>query len=115
MSGTTMSPATSAAHHSEAMQPVPPIQDDLPGYELLSAGLADLAAGRETECSLLIAMASRRLRALGIDVPDCKVRDPSHRLYELLTEPGAGGYSRYNALTRRLVSFIRAADHAASR
>lgn len=45
------------------------VQDDLPGYELVSAGLDDLAAGRETESALLVAMAAPRLRAIGIDVP----------------------------------------------
>ena len=45
------------------------IQDDLPGYELVSVGLDDLAAGRETESALLVAMAAPRLRAVGIDVP----------------------------------------------
>jgi hypothetical protein len=90
------------------------ISTNLPGHELVSAGVADLRAGRETECSLLVAMASRRLRALGVEVPEIRVEEPSHRLYELLTESDAGGYSRYNALIRRLTSFIRAAEHARS-
>jgi hypothetical protein len=42
---------------------------DLPGHELVSVGLADLAAGRESETSLVVAMAAPRLRALGFDVP----------------------------------------------
>ena len=33
------------------------VQDDLPGYELVNVGLDDLAAGRETESALLVAMA----------------------------------------------------------
>ena len=44
-------------------------QADLPGYELVSEGLDDLAAGRESVSALLVAMAAPRLRALGIDVP----------------------------------------------
>jgi hypothetical protein len=62
------------------------VQADLPGYELMSAGLDDLAAGRESESALLVAMAAPRLRAVGIDVPQGGGEQPSHRLYELLTE-----------------------------
>jgi hypothetical protein len=56
---------------------VPP---DLPGHDLVSAGLADLAAGRETEAALLVAMAAPRLRSLGFDVPAGGGEQPSHRL-----------------------------------
>lgn len=89
---------------------------DLPGYELVSAGLADLAAGRETEAALLLFMAAPRLRALGVPVPvDGGGPPPSHRLYELLSANGRGAHSRYNALVGRMVSFARAAEHAAAR
>ncbi len=86
----------------------------LPGHELVSAGLADLAAGRESEASLLVAMAAPRLRALGFDVPAGGGKRPSHRLYELLAERDGGAHSRYNALVGRVVSFARAAEHASS-
>jgi hypothetical protein len=86
----------------------------LPGHELVSAGLADLAAGRESESSLLVAMAAPRLRALGFDVPAGGGEQPSHRLYELLAQNGRGAHSRYNALVGRVVSFARAAEHASS-
>lgn len=92
-----------------------PISSDLPGHELVSAGLADLAAGRETECAMLVAMASTRLRALGIEVPPSQSTRPSHRLYELISESGTGAHSRYKALIARIVSFARAAEHASSR
>jgi hypothetical protein len=82
----------------------------LPGYELVSAGLADLSAGRESEASLLVRMAATRLRSLGLDVPPGEGEDPSHRLYELLTENDEGAHSRYNALVGRIVSFARAAE-----
>lgn len=88
------------------------VQEDLPGYELVSVGLNDLAAGRETESALLVAMAAPRLRAIGIDVPEGGGEQPSHRLYELLTESDEGAHSRYNALVARVVSFARAAEHA---
>lgn len=87
---------------------------DLPGHELVSAGLADLAAGRESESALLVAMAAPRLRALGYDVPSGQVERPSHRLYELLSDKHEDAHSRYNALIRRIVSFARAAEHACS-
>jgi len=94
--------------------PVRDVPTDLPGHELVSDGLADLAAGRETESSLLVAMAAPRLRTLGFDVPDGGDGQPSHRLYELLAERGLGAHSAYNALVGRMVSFARAAEHASS-
>jgi hypothetical protein len=86
----------------------------LPGHELVSAGLVDLAAGRESEASLVVTMAAPRLRALGFDVPPSVVAQPGHRLYELLSEQGGGAHSRYNALVGRMVSFARAAEYAPS-
>ena len=44
--------------------------DDLPGHELVAAGLADLDAGRRTEAALLVRMAGPRLRRLGFERPD---------------------------------------------
>jgi len=88
---------------------------DLPGAELVRAGLEDLAAGRETEAGLLVAVAAPRLRALGYTVPAGGGEEPSHRLYELLAGQEEGAHSRYNALIGRAVSFARAAEHASSR
>ena len=93
------------------------VPTDLPGHELVSAGLADLAAGRESEAALIVAMAAPRLRALGYIVPPhppswCE--RPSHRLYELLAEGGGDPHSRYNALIRRMVRFAHAAEREAS-
>ncbi len=87
---------------------------DLPGHELVSEGLLDLAAGRESVASLLVAMAAPRLRTLGFDVPAGGGERPSHRLYELLSETDQGAHSRYNALVARVVSFARAAEHASA-
>jgi hypothetical protein len=86
----------------------------LPGHELVRAGLEDLAAGRETEAALIVAMAAPRLRALGMQVPDGGGSFPSHRLYALLSQSGGGAHSRYNALVGRIASFARAAEHAAT-
>jgi hypothetical protein len=92
------------------------VSADLPGHELVSAGLIDLAAGRESEASLLVSMAAPRLRRLGFDVPADGVERPSHRLYDLLSESSrdGGAHSHYNALVGRMVSFARAAEHASS-
>jgi len=88
---------------------------DLPGHELVSQGLEDLATDRETEESLLVAMAAPRLRALGFDVPATPAGRPSHRLYERLAQTSESPHSRYNALVARMVSFARMAEHASPR
>jgi len=90
------------------------VPSNFPGHDLVSAGLADLAAGRESEASLLVSMAAPRLRALGFAVPVGMVDRPSHRLYELVAEGEGGAHSRYNALVGRIVSFAQAAERAAS-
>jgi len=92
------------------------VPTDLPGHDLVASGLTDLAAGRETEAALLVAMAAPRLRTLGYDVPELAGGAPSHRLYALLAAVDrAGAHSRYNALVARMTSFARAAEHASSR
>lgn len=97
------------------MQSVFDMSTDLPGHELVSAGLTDLARGRESVSALLVTMAAPRLRAVGLDVPASPCPSPSYRLYELLSADGDGAHSRYNALVRRIVSFARAAEHAHTR
>lgn len=83
---------------------------DLPGGELIAAGLEDLRRGIESVPALLALIGAPRLRMLAIDVP---VRHPNsplpeHRLYELLArQHGDNAHSRYNALIRQLVSFTR--------
>lgn len=86
---------------------------DLPGADLISAGLRDLGEGRESEEALLVLIGGPRLRGLGFDVPTRRPGDeqPEHRLYRVLAEKhGNEAHSRYNALVRRLVSFERAAE-----
>lgn len=90
---------------------------ELPGGEIVAAGLRDLAAGRDTADAAAVAMASSRLREAGIPVPDLPDSPvpAAHHLYELLAaEHGNAAHSRYNATVRRLVSFARAAEHARS-
>lgn len=88
------------------------VSADLPGHELVSAGIADLVAGRESEAALAVAMAATRLRAVGFDIPDSGWTEVSHRLYELIASNSDGAHSRYNALLGRIASFARAAEHA---
>lgn len=85
-----------------------------PGGELVQRGLDDLAAGRESEASLLVQVGAPRLRRLGLAVPPAGAASPEHCLYEHLaaTDPDSA-HSRYNALIRLLVSFERAAECAA--
>jgi hypothetical protein len=88
--------------------------DDLPGADLLTAGLADLRDGRDTTSAALVQMAAPRLRDIGFEVPSRETDEPAgHRLYDLLAAADpAGAHSRYNALVGRMVSFARAAEHA---
>jgi hypothetical protein len=83
---------------------------DLPGADLVSTGLVDLASERESLEAALVSLASRRLHDLGVDLPAKPMRNAPDRLYELVEkEVGeAGAHSRYNALRRRLSSFMRA-------
>ena len=90
------------------------IPSDLPGAELVAAGLDDLRAGDQTASAAAVAMAAHRLGAAGIEVPQAPWGEPpAHRLYALLAaEDGRNAHSRYNAIVRRMVSFARALEHA---
>jgi hypothetical protein len=85
--------------------------DALPGGDLVSQGLQDLACGLETVPSLLVSIGAPKLRSVGVAVPATSFDDPEHRLYRRLAaeDPGSA-HARYNALIRRLVSFERAAS-----
>lgn len=83
----------------------------LPGEELVTRGLADLADDVESIPALLVAIGSPRLRRLGLPVPDTLPDQPEHRLYDLLAaEDPRSAHSRYQAFIRRLVSYERAAE-----
>ncbi len=88
--------------------------EGLPGGRIVRQGLDDLAAGRETEASLLVSIGAPRLRRLGLEPPEALAGAVEHRLYQRLaaSDPDAA-HSRYNALIRLLVSFERAAECAA--
>jgi hypothetical protein len=85
---------------------------ELPGSELVDAGLRDLADGVESAEALLVSIGAPRLERLGLAVP-APFDEPETRLYELLArEDPDSAHSRYNALARRLVSYERAAECA---
>lgn len=91
----------------------------LPGGDLVRQGLLDLADGRASIEAMLVASASSRLREVGLEVPASPVAAAERRLYELV-EAQVGperAHGRYNALRRRLTSFLRSArlDAAAGR
>jgi len=91
------------------------ISDALPGADLIREGFRDLEAGVESVPALLVLIGAPRLRRLGFDVVDTPYF-PEDRLYEkLASSHGDGAHSQYNALIRLLVSFERAAEHAAER
>ena len=83
--------------------------EDLPGYEILSRGLADLAVNRLTWEALAVAVVAPRLRGDGVAVPAAPVGSPKDRLWDLLeSEIGADAHARYNSIIGRLLSFAAA-------
>ncbi len=91
--------------------------DELPGSEIVRAGLADLEAGWDTPEASALRMASLRLGALGILVaPGSDPEPAAHHLYDLLArQDSRDAHSRFNAIARRLASFAGAAEHARAR
>ena len=86
------------------------IAAQLPGADLVEAGLAALAAGEVTIESLLVSIAAPGLRDAGL-VVDHPIADAELQLYALLSaRDGAAAHSHYNALLRRVTSFRRAAQ-----
>ena len=84
--------------------------EGLPGRELVGPGLADLAAGRVTIAGLLVALASKRLLVLGIAVSMPERQSAPEDLYRLVVADVGErrAHARYNALRRRLASFLLA-------
>lgn len=82
-----------------------------PGYELIEQGLSDISEGKSTVYSALLFSAKTRLESLGIALNGVSPADPSMELYHFLDlEYGDGAHSKFNALNRRLVSFIRSVE-----
>jgi hypothetical protein len=92
----------------------PDIPPDLPGADLVCAGLEDLRIGEVTVPALLVLSARERLRQSGIELPEVPVEQPERALY-LLLEDGdpTGVHARYNALRQRLVSFCTTFEQVA--
>lgn len=85
---------------------------ELPGEDLVRAGIDDLERGVESVEALLASIGAVRLRAAGVGVPP-EIESPELKLYARLAADDAdAAHSRYNALVRRLVSFERAAECA---
>ena len=89
----------------------------LPGEALLREGLADFQSGRCTIPACLVGMARSRLRRAGLitRVVADSFPEPEQQLYRLLRQEGGDAYSRYNALSRELVSFEQALDRRQSK
>lgn len=86
---------------------MPKATDDVPGNELVEAGLADLERGEMTIEALLVAVGAPRLRTLGLPVPETPSQ-PELALYKAVGRLHPDdAHSRYNALIRRLVSYER--------
>jgi hypothetical protein len=88
----------------------------LPGEDLVEAGLADLAQGRVSDCSLLVLIAAPRLRRLGIQIPlQPSPRPYEHQLYARLDERlGTAAHSYYNSLIRRIISYAHSLERERS-
>lgn len=89
----------------------------LPGSELVMGGVRDLREGRETISAAAVAMAAPRLRELGLQIPpgatDQSSVPAAHLLYRLLAaEDDRDAHARFNAISRRVLSFARCAEHA---
>jgi hypothetical protein len=86
--------------------------NELPGSELILPGLEDLYHGRNnTIGSLLISIASIRLTAAGLDIPQVSlVSEPELALYNHLQIDRDDAYPYYNALLNSLNSFCAALE-----
>jgi hypothetical protein len=92
------------------MTDLAPALEGLPGADLVLRGLEDLAAARPSAEAALVEVASTRLRALGLAVPDLAPapEDPELRLYARLgvRHPERDPYALYCAWLEQLASFL---------
>jgi hypothetical protein len=89
------------------------ILETLPGWEIVSLGLADASKGRVTPASCAVWIARARLGRDGLledSLLKDRIENPEDVLYDLLRQEGGNAYGRYNALLRRLVKFEHALD-----
>lgn len=81
----------------------------LPGGAAIDAGLADLAAGKESAESLVVSLAAPRLKREGIPLPRERIPNADIRLYRLLERTsGDLAHARYLAWLRQAASFADA-------
>lgn len=102
--------------HAELIEPFA----QLPGWELIAEGTADVRAGRETAAAALVWIAWPRLSRAGLldeSLAGRRMTEPEVQLYRMLRDQGGNAYGRYGGLLRRLVRFEHALDrlHAKSR
>ncbi len=85
---------------------------ELPGSDLILAGVEDLHHGEpQTVGALLIAIASRRLAAAGLEFPKEQLAsEPELALYRRLQVERDDAYPHYNALLNSLNSFCNALE-----
>lgn len=94
------------------------VPNELPGAELVAAGIEDIERGDFTIEALLVAVGAHRLREAGLDVPAAPgwPPHPEHSLYDAIGRSGVGdSHAHYNSLIRRLVSFERALERRSRR
>jgi len=98
------------------MKPTATDISQLPGEELIGAGLADISAGHLTVPACLVWIGAPRLRRHGLLSKEAVAPlEPERLLYSLLRAEGPEAYGRYNAFLRTLGSFERALDHRRAR
>jgi hypothetical protein len=87
---------------------------NLPGAEIVLAGIADLEADRKSVNASAVQCAAGRLRRIGLNARGVEGGIPAaHELYrQLSSELGDGAHSRYNAILSRVASFAGAAERA---
>ena len=96
------------------MKEIPP---GLPGTDLVASGIGALQRGERTVEALLVCVGRTRMRMAGLEIPSPPplAQAPEIELYlAIAAEHPEDAHSRYNALIRRLVSFERALEAAAT-
>jgi hypothetical protein len=90
--------------------PMQTLDPAIPGSDLVTKGLADLAKNERTNESLLIHITHPALRFVGVEIPPLQPLEKEAKLilYDRLCEShDNGAHSAYNALVRRVDSFCR--------
>lgn len=85
----------------------------MPGWEIVSEGIADATAGRVSPAACIVWIAWPRLRRAGLVTDEVRVKrvlEPERMLYRLLRETSANAYGSYQTLLRRVRRFEHALD-----